>query len=798
MQTPTSSPDAAATEKNARAIAEAAFSPVRFALFLIAIVIAKFPRVVLGQETFFHRDYGLFTYPIAHYVRECFWRGEIPLWNPFNNFGIPLLAQWNTSVLYPPTLFFLILPLPWSLAVFNLGHLVFAGLGMYFLARRWTGSQIAASFAGTVFAFNGLSLHMLMWISNLACWAWMPWVILFVEQAWNWNADESLKSGDNVSRNFIHPLSSILYSRFPFLHPCSARRAVLLAAVAGAMQMLAGAPELILLTWLFLAAMWLGRMLRENVSRKRLFWRTTAICALVAGFSAAQLLPFMQLLAHSPRDTGFGDSKWAMPGWGWANFFVPLFHCSPSILGIYSQDEQQWTSSYYMGIGALALAALALGRKNHSRARWLAVAAVIGVVLSMGNNTPVYACIRRVFPFIGMMRYPIKIEVLTTFALPLLAAYGLNANKDEAGPHKQKLARPFFTVGIIFAIVIAGILVYANKFPAPKESWAVTLASGLSRALFLALILAGAWMVLRAHSVRTVTLAAAMILLLVTVDAFTHTADQNPTLPNVIYGPLGNPQLAPVRLGESRAAVNPKLNAFLSFAATPNAFNYYLGERSALFLDCNLIDRIPTVSGFFSVDLKSSAEVSAIWNDPSLTFPKPLEDFLAISRISSEDSSFTWTNRSNFMPFVTGGQKPVFAGDAETLRALASTAFTPSTIVYLPTESRGSINAGQGAVAIQMKKFEAEQVDFETQSTGPAMIVIAQAFYEPWHAYVDGKRVPLWKANGAFQSLQVPAGKHEVRVVYQDRAFRTGTAISIATLLLTGLCWVRTSRREKG
>ena len=38
--------------------------------------------------------------------------------------------------------------------------------------------------AGVVFAFNGLALNFVMWPSHLATYAWMPWVILLVEQGW--------------------------------------------------------------------------------------------------------------------------------------------------------------------------------------------------------------------------------------------------------------------------------------------------------------------------------------------------------------------------------------------------------------------------------------------------------------------------------------------------------------------------------------------------------------------------------------------------------------------------------------
>ena len=56
----------------------------------------SFPGIVLGSHAFVHRDSGLFGYPVAYYFRQCFWHGQLPLWNPYNNCGIPFLAQWNT------------------------------------------------------------------------------------------------------------------------------------------------------------------------------------------------------------------------------------------------------------------------------------------------------------------------------------------------------------------------------------------------------------------------------------------------------------------------------------------------------------------------------------------------------------------------------------------------------------------------------------------------------------------------------------------------------------------------------
>src|SRR5206468_5784336 len=155
----------------------------RFGALLAVLILAQYPDVIFGQAAFFFRDFGFFAYPLAHHHRQSFWQGEVPLWNHLNNCGLPFLAQWNTMTLYPGSAFYLLFPLSWSLGVFCLLHQFLAGLGMYFLARDWTGSRLAASVAGLAFAFNGLILNCLMWPNNIAALGWMPWVVLLTERA---------------------------------------------------------------------------------------------------------------------------------------------------------------------------------------------------------------------------------------------------------------------------------------------------------------------------------------------------------------------------------------------------------------------------------------------------------------------------------------------------------------------------------------------------------------------------------------------------------------------------------------
>lgn len=745
----------------AQPLTEAWLTPGRFALVLGALVFAAFPQVLLGLETFVVRDFGFFAYPLAQYQRECFWRGELPLWNPYNNCGVPFLAQWNTMPLYPPALLYLVLPLSWSLGFFGLLHLFWAGLGMYYLAHRWTGSRLAGSVAGVLFAFNGFSLNLLMWPSHIATWSWMPWVILTVEQGWR-----------------------------------EGGRKLVLAALVGALQMLAGGPETILFTWLILSALWVLQLGESFARGKRPgpssgtggIFRFPVIVLLVAALAAAQLLPFLDLAAHSQRETGFADTRWSMPAWGWANFLVPLFYGSFSKLNLFFQYGQQWTSSYYLGVGALMLAGLALWSVRGRRVWLLVGAAVIGVVLAGGDQNFLSRWIRHLLPQLSMITYPVKFVALAIFAAPVLAAFGIARLAATGNEERRVFERRLGFIAVILFVLIGGILVWAWRRPFPTDDVGATLRNGAGRAAFLVLAV-GALLALRRATAPAVQRCVPFALLLVFwLDVWTHEPPQNPTVPSSAYElNLARKYLAmnpQPTLGESRAMVAPAADVRFTQLALNDPKANYLAKRLGYFADCNLLDRVPKVNGFFSVYPRECGELNSALYLSTNACPEPLADFLAVSQMTTPGEYVKWSPRASCLPLVTAGQRPSFLDDTNALYTLLRTAFDPRRLVLLPPESRGRVSVtNQTQARVTLKRFESQRVEADVDAAERSLVVVAQTFYHCWRASIDGQPTPLLRANYAFQAVEVPPGKHQVRLDYRDRAFYAGAVISGLSLL---------------
>jgi uncharacterized membrane protein YfhO len=83
------------------------------------------------------------------------------------------------------------------------------------------------------------------------------------------------------------------------------------------------------------------------------------------------------------------------------------------------------------------------------------------------------------------------------------------------------------------------------------------------------------------------------------------------------------------------------------------------------------------------------------------------------------------------------------------------------------------------------------------EASDRSLVVISQAFYHPWKAFVDGVSTPIFKANGAFQAVEVPQGRHRVRLIYRDKTFVIGSIVSLAAAVICSFVWWRGKTRQQ-
>ena len=356
-------------------------------------------------------------------------------------------------------------------------------------------------------------------------------------------------------------------------------------------------------------------------------------------------------------------------------------------------------------------------------------------------------------------------------------------------------------IGLLLSVLSGGILWFSYCYPGIGEQWSVTFHNGCTRILLLGAVLAGCLAHEAVAKQGTRLLLGLGVLGLVWLDFQTHVPPQNPTVAPSVYAPhlISLQELKPLpRMGQSRLMVHARSHSQYQSTMLSNLANGYLCERLGQFNSCNLLEEIPKIDSAYSLHIYEYQRLYYHFWFSSNVVELPLADYLGISQVSSLEKDFTWVTRRTWMPLLTAGQKPVFADSTNTFTAVLSTEFRPRQEIYLPLEAKGIVKATNGTGArIWEYRVETQHIEAEVEAPEASLVSVAQSYYHPWKAYVDGQPARLWRANYAFQALEVPPGRHRLELVYQDRAFILGSAVSVMTLGLLATLGYREWQRSR-
>ncbi|RME91922.1 MAG: hypothetical protein D6766_10970, partial [Verrucomicrobia bacterium] len=596
----------------------------------------------------------------------------------------------------------------------------------------------------------------LEWPNYCAAWGWLPWVVLAVDRA--------LGEGE---------------------------RAVWVAGLAGAVQFLCGVPELVLLTGLAcgLLVVWhlwggeaaASRRVGETGWRRRVWVRAGWVVVLMAGLTAMQWLPFLELLGWSQRIGGVRDTRWALPASGLANYLLPLAGHEPSVSGLWFRADQQFLRSLYPGLGTWFLAALAC-RKPWPQSLWAAMGlGCVGMGLALA-----------LWPTPGpWIRYPVKCALLAHFGLALLAAGGVaRALAEPAGgsrPGRVGLATGLLLAGLGCVVELDGGLS------------AMTRNVGGRLLFFLAFVALWGWACHGGGRRVSAGAMAAALCGLLWLDLRFHLPGLHPTLPAGHLRPGLYAAGEKPRWGEGRILIPYGANVRLSYEQMASLQDAYLGRRLALWSNANLLEGVPKVGGAMTLRSRWTEEVGRLAQHGGRR-AEGLRDFLGVVETNRLDNPTEFGRRATAMPLVTGGQQPVWANGEESRRRLTEAGFDPRRQVVLLARDQAmapaALRQGGGAVEIGAVEIDRERLRCEVTASEPGgWVVIAQSWHPGWRARVNGRETPIWRANHAFQAIPVPAGRSELRLEFRDSPAWWGLGISLASALVWLGGW---TRRGKG
>lgn len=122
--------------------------------------------------------------------------------------------------------------------------------------------------------------------------------------------------------------------------------------------------------------------------------------------------------------------------------------------------------------------------------------------------------------------------------------------------------------------------------------------------------------------------------------------------------------------------------------------------------------------------------------------------------------------------------------DGQTMELIMQQKFEPSQVALLSPESTLSpLEGGESSQAkVLIEKPEYKKLEVTRQS--PGLLVTSLTNFPGWKVRLDGKEVPVVRTNYAFIGAPLPAGTHQIEIVYDPLSFKLGVAASLLSLLL--------------
>lgn len=475
----------------------------------VAILLLIFFAPALGGGYgFVFRDAAHFYRPMFEFIRDEWLAGRVPLWNPYENIGMPLVGESTSSVFYPGKLIF-VLPLDYALLYnsYIVAHVALAAWGAYLLARHWQVSTLAAGMAALSYAFSGSVLFQYCNVVFLVGAAWLPFALLLAERALGRRSLRDalgfgailalMIAGGDPQMAYNAGLLATLYALSvwrmghaeqadrPARLPWFSRRPVLLAVSATTCLLLA-------------AVQMLPTAEASRASGRGLYDAPRSVFELASYLVRQGEMDseppddpdatwYSGLLDTSPNGHQrhiyqFSVGPWRAWEFFWPNLSGRQFPTQRRWLNALPAEGRVWVPSLYMGLLPFLLAIMtwSLRRRAPLEVRLWSWIVVIGALSSLGIYGPAWAMreiktwcggsdtlgvgdevgglywfLTVVVPGYAYFRYSAKMLGLASLGLSLLAARGWDDAWQTAG---RKLCRWLMVLAIISLLGIAVLM----------------------------------------------------------------------------------------------------------------------------------------------------------------------------------------------------------------------------------------------------------------------------------------------------------------------------------------------------
>ncbi|MDP2649436.1 MAG: YfhO family protein [bacterium] len=674
---------------------------------------------------------------------ESFSNFSLPMWNPYEMAGKPLLANFQSSPFYPFNIMLFVQPFYFSWSFFVMLQLFLLSF-FTFLYLKNLKLDLRAVFLGTfAWTFSGFSIAWFEWGNIIHTALWLPLILLSIDKIFGIMKHESrIMDKKTISWNLVL-LFSLVSSFF-----------------AGHLQIFF---YVFIVSLAYLLFRWF-----ENDRKLRILILLTINYLLFTIATAIQWIPTFQFINLSARslDQNYLNSEgWFIPYQHLIQFLIPDFFGNPTTLnywGIWNYGE----FIGYIGVAGLIFSLFSLFKPNKN-VIFFALVSIISFIFALPNFISKIPFDLNI-PFLSSAQ-PARLIFPISFSLAVLSALGFNnflKDKDlPAGRQKRKIliVLAFLLSVFVFAALFGfGLISFWKISP---EQLLVTKRNLVIPFMFFVFIALSICVYL--FSKRKLTVIPLLIIAILIIDLFRFSNKFTPfTKKEYLY-----PQTKVIEFLKKDKSIY-RIAVTDSRIFPPNFATFY---------------KIQSIEGYDPLYLFSYAQLIAASErrEANINYPFGFNRIITPHNVSSPIInllnvkyvlSFEDIDPKKFNKVFDEGKTKVFEnkefieraffvenlveknGEEKMLSEILSADLSKTAIIYPNPTGRNNFTKGQAEIV----RYQENQVLIETDNDGDGFLVLTDSYYPTWKAKIDGQETAIHKVDFMFRGIIIPAGKHNV------------------------------------
>jgi len=701
------------------------------AFVLFSLIAAGFFFEILQHKHWLIEDFIAQNLPNRFYADKEIRQGFIPLWNPYMFGGAPFQADIQTGVFYPFNLILSLFPKKEIAEFYELYqsqiifHFILASWFTFIFLRKLNLDIVSSLLGGAVYAFGGFFLSHAHHTNMVHSGIWLPAIFYCC-----------LRGFEEDSR-WIWGCPLIL-----------------------AISLLGGHPQMTLFIFYAFSLFYIFLAWRNS---ELVVWYLLRFMGIVASFfllGAIQILPTAEFLNQTARSSlGFsGAVTDSLPISALWSFLLPDWNIATY------ESWQRWEFRNYLGAGTILLAIYGIINSSKNMGRFFVGVGILALILSFGENTPIYKLFYNFAPGFSFFRVPARFLMIFAFCVAVLAAFGCSDyvhNSDQingAKNLKRKGIYPgIFLLGVIFLAPIP------EKLPDDFMRWQLSnslILVGLIYLFYLVKIFLPRWS----------RISAVAIFIIILVDIF-------------IYRPIFNQQRASKENFLQGIMTNPALQLV---KREPKNTRFLIRRKNVILANWGLIFEFENIGGYNPFKLKSYSQIdlnsSKFLNLLGIRF---IDDFDSKTLAKKFPGKTKFKIINDFLENEDAYPRAFFVTQSRTVdkfdlrKALKEEKFNPLSVVYLDgIPALTQLDPITSVNKISHFKNEGGRISLEIYTNKKGFLVVTETYYPGWKARINGNETKVLRANSIFRAIEIEKTINKVEFWFEPFSFVIGAWIS--------------------